>query len=305
MFVNSSRIRAGAGMPVTVYGGIFDNSSKVYVDGVLHEVVEINENSLVFTAPLFVREYSAKIINGNKQEVSFILSVAPIECMDTYRLQSRGASEFEEMLVGMMPNGIAFEFQKGSVWRVLIDSIAICILYVYNIVKQLVSESSPATTTELSYWERELGLPRQGLIQESEVGRKKEIMRISRGCAGSTMNYVKSILDLYGADYQLFEFWKDDTLFPEWVKSLPSNESVFYVLVKVYRKNFLGGSFSCNSKCSDRLGSDSDTILESLLRNEVPAHIRLVFSYYCRILTDENQNAILDDDSGKLIVASF
>ena len=305
MYLESLKIRAGIGMPVTVFGGVFDDLSKVYIDGVSHHVTDISATSLTFTAPLFVREYSCRIVNVvTSEEVAFTLVVVPIEDMGTYRIADRAAAEFEEMQVGLMPRGFALDLLKGSYIRTLIDAIALCILYIYNLLKTLVCESSPATSTALGLWENELGLPKNGLVQTTENGRRKEIMRVARGAAGGTLNYLRSILDLYGADYNIYEYWNASEYFPGWVQALDQNENVFYVMIKVYRKE-VRGSFGCNSKCSSKLGSDHDTILEALLNSEKLAHIRLVFSYYCRILTDENENAIRDDDSGKLIIASF
>ena len=300
VYLDSLKIRAGAGMPVTVTGGIFDVGTIVKIGGLVRHPTEIEKNSVTFTAPAEVDAYDASIEVGSESQ-DFELVVVPVEEAGVYELSDRGVSEFEEMQVGMMPRGFALDLAKGSYLRSVIDAIALCLLYVYNVLKALVSESSPVKSTSLGMWENELGLPRKGLVKTSYEDRRKEIVRISRGTAGLSLNYLRSILDIYGQDGEVVEYWKNDAQFPGWVKNLDARERVFYVMIKVY-KNTESQEFTCNSTCNDSLGSDRDTILEALLEAEKSAHIRFIYSYYCRVLTDETDTVIMDDSEDKYII---
>lgn len=298
--VSVEKIRAGVGSSVTVYGGIFGVSATVTANGKSQPVTDVSENSVTFVAPADAGKYTVVITSGAASSKAIPMVVVPVGKIGNYQLTERGVSEFEEMQVGMMPRGIAFNPIKETNWRKLFDAVALCLLYLYNLLKSIVSEGSPVTTTSLGLWENELALPKKGLTQTTTEGRRKEIMRVARGTAGATVPYLRQMLDLYGADYELYEYWKNPAPFPGWVKNLDGSENVFYVLVKVYRDRINYG-FNCNSNCNASLGSERDTILESIMNSEKPAHIRLVYSYYCKILTDEQDNALTDED-GKLLI---
>lgn len=298
--VSAEKVRAGVGSSVTVYGGIFGVSTTIYINGKTQTPIDVTENSVTFSAPAQAGNYSFVISSGATASKTITLVVVPVEELAAYKLPERGAEAFENMQVGMMPRGVIFNPVKGTFWRKLIDSVAVCLLYLYNLLKSIVAEGSPIKTTRLGLWENELALPKKGLVQTSSEGRRKEIIRISRGTAGATVPYLKQMLDLYGADYELYEYWKNPAPFPGWVGRLDNKENVFCVLIKVYRDKLYYG-FTCNSKCNESLGCERDRILESIMENEKPAHVKLVYSYYCRILTDEQENALTDED-GKLLI---
>lgn len=290
-----------AGGVVRLSGSGFDHSCNVDVGGAPALVTDYDFDWLEFEAPSDVGSYAVRILQGGSEKFSATLTVTGLEDSETWNLPVRGRDEFRNALLGMMPRGFAWHTAKDGNWWKLFSAFAAGFLELHDNFRQLVDECSPIKTTSYSKWESELGLPLKGLEQITDEGRKNEIIRIARKKGGATVPYLKSLLDLYGVRYDLYEFWKDPSVFPSWVVG-EGGLANFYVLVKVYRDSYYAKGFNCKSKCNGSLGIPRDSKLESILAQEKPAHVKIIYSYVIRVLTDMSGNPIVDDNNRMIIV---
>ena len=76
----------------------------------------------------------------------------------------------------------------------------------------------------------------------------------------------------------------------------------FFVLIKVYRDSPGPRGMTCKSKCNASLGAPRDSKLEAIVEKIKPAHIKVVYSYVIRVLTDMDGNPIVDDNNRMIIV---
>lgn len=193
-----------------------------------------------------------------------------------WNLPRRSSEDFRHALIGLMPRGFAWFTGVGGNWWKLFSGFAAGVIAVYNMLRLLVKESSPVSTTELVLWENELGLPKKGLEFDSDADRKKEILRISRDECGCSVNYIKSIAALFELDVDVYEYWKNPEKFAG--VDFAGNDRNFYVIVKsdipttVYY-------FECDGYCDDRLLDFGDTNYEAVVLDECPAHVKVLFQY--------------------------
>lgn len=83
--------------------------------------------------------------------------------METWQLPKRTEADFRHAQLGLMPRGFAWFLGIAGNWWKLFTSFAAGFAAVYDMFCSLVREMSPYTTTSLTDWERELGLPKKGL----------------------------------------------------------------------------------------------------------------------------------------------
>ena len=121
-----------------------------------------------------------------------------------WNIPARTAADFRYSLLGLMPRGFAWFLCAGGNWWKLFSGFAEGFLSVYNMLRLLVKEMSPVSTTELSVWENELGLPKKGLEFVSDSDRKSEILRVSRDECGCTVNYIKYVASLFGLSVDVY-----------------------------------------------------------------------------------------------------
>jgi len=295
-------VRAGGVVRLSGYG--FDGACTVYVGNVSAIVLDYDTDWLEFEAPVAEGSFVVRLVRGGTEVYRTDIVVTALEDADTWNLPVRGRDEFREALLGMMPRGFAWFIGKAGNWWKLFSAFANGFVELHDNFRELVDESSPIKTTSFAEWEKELGLPIKGLEQSSAAGRKNEIVRISRKKGGCTVPYLKSLLNLYGARYELFEYWKNPSVFPSWVASKEGEKANFYVLVKVYQNKYTNRGFTCNSKCTASLGVPNDYVMESILDRAKPAHVKIVYRYFVRILTDMNGTPIVpsDEDQRMIIV---
>jgi hypothetical protein len=101
--------------------------------------------------------------------------------------------------------------------------------------------------------------------------------------------------------YGLYEYWQNPEVFPQWVAA-KGDQANFFVLVKIYSQTYYKYGANCKSPCTASLGRQRDRRLESILNRIKPAHIKIVYSYVVRVLTDMNGNPIVDDNNRMIIV---
>lgn len=294
--IDSTSYKASKAGIVTVYGSGFNADCVVVVDGISQAPTDYSDDFICFSAPDVEGSHRVVITDGVSTSSDLTLYVVSFEELSSYRLPERSESSFKRLLDGLMPRGFAWQYENGSNWSKLLSGIALSLAYVYGMLKNLVLQMSPVTTTSYGLWENELGLPQRGLEQSTLAGRKGEIMRVARKKGGATIPYLKSLLKLYGVRNEVLEYWKNPELFPSWVGNEGDNAN-YYILVKIYRDSYYGKGFTCVSPCNASLGMPRDSVLESIVAQEKPAHVKVIYSYVLRVLTDENGNPLVDDNN--------
>ena len=92
-----------------------------------------------------------------------------------WNLPQRCVEDFRYALIGLMPRGFAWFTGVGGNWWKLFSGFAAGILTAYNMLRLLVKESSPVSTTEIVRWENELGLAKKGIEIDRDQAGNKEI----------------------------------------------------------------------------------------------------------------------------------
>ena len=299
--VSSDKYKVGKGGTVTVQGVGFNDLCKVRIDGIVYDALDYSEEFVCFAAPNEIGTFQFVIFDGTSSTEPLTLYVDEFENLPVNRLRCRGESSFVRSLESLMPRGFAWEFGVESNWHKFWSAVALVFAYLYGLLKTLVAEMSPFTTTNFGVWENELKLPIEGLEQSTMSGRKSEIVRVSRREGGATIPYLKSILNLYGVKYDLYEYFKNPEKFPHWVEE-KGEQANFFILVKIYSQSYYRGGMTCKSKCNASLGRRRDKKLESIMASIKPAHIKIIYSYVVRVLTDMNGNPIVDDGNRMIIV---
>lgn len=292
-----------AGGTIRMSGFGFDGSCSVLFGSKNALITDYADEWLEFEAPKTKGSYTLRLVQGDDEILRQPISVTDVEDAATWNLPVRDQDDFRNALLGLMPRGFAWHLGNGGNWWKLFSAFAMGFLEIYRSFRDLVAELSPFKTTSFSTWEQELGLPISGLEQKTAAGRKNEILRIARKKGGCTVPYLKSLLNLYGAKYDLYEYWKDPSVFPSWVASREGEKAKFYVLIKVYVDEYSDNGFNCNSPCNASLGDSSDKILEAIIDAAKPAHVKIIYRYIVRILTDMNGTPIVpSEDDQRLII---
>lgn len=299
-----SPISVNVGNTVRLSGSGFDGACSVYAGNTAALVTDYDVDWLEFEAPKTKGSYVVRLVRGGAEAFRATIEVVGVEDAETWNLPVRGQDEFRNALIGMMPRGFAWHLGKNGNWWKLFMAFAAGFLELHENFRRLVDESSPLKTTSFAEFEKELGLPIKGLQQSTAAGRKNEIIRIARKKGGCSVPYLKSLLNLYGARYELFEYWKNPNVFPSWVARKYGEMANFCVLVKVYQNSYTSRGFTCKSKCTASLGGPNDYVMESILDQAKPAHVKIVYRYFVRILTDMNGTPIVpsDEDQRMIIV---
>lgn len=287
---------------VRLWGAGFDGSCNVLVGNRPATIVDYESDFIEFVAPGSAGQHTVKLVRGSDEIYSEKLFVVSFENSQTWNLPVRAEDDFRYALLGLMPRGFAWFTGKNGNWWKLFSAFASGFKAVHDSLRHLVDECSPLKTTSYSDWERELGLPLKGLEQSTNAGRKREIVRVSRSKGGCTVPYLRSILKLYGARFDIYEFFKSPSVFPAWVAEKNGDMANFFVLIKVYRDSPGPRGMTCKSKCNASIGTPRDSKLEAIVEKLKPAHIKVVYSYVIRVLTDMGGNPIVDDNNRMIIV---
>lgn len=282
-------------------GSGFTGSCRVLLDDGYALILDYGDDFLEFEAPARAGTHSVMLRQAEYNAYSAKIDTVSCDDAKTWSLPARDESDFRNALLGLLPRGFAWFTGKLGNWWKLFSAFASGFVELYNNLIRLVDEMTPLKTTSFAEWERELGLPIRGFERSTDAGRKNEIMRIARRKGGCSVSYIKSLLDLYGANYELYEFWQNPEHFPSWVPAL-GDEAYFYVLVKVYTHSYYPYGANCKSPCNASLGRPLDAVLESIIDQAKPAHIKFIYRYAIQVLTDDLGNP-LTDNAGHLLIA--
>lgn len=292
MIIFSEKVISFENCDTTLWGVGFSSNCKVKFSGStdVKDLVDVDGNSLVFKAPKSAGTYSLYVEDDEGIKSNYIsLIVLQRESMPVNNIPGRDKNDFALMLKGLLPRGFMWDFKWSSVdsqktnWQKLLESIAAGISNVWGeMLVPLVKNSSPAITGALVEWESELGLPRKGIQYTGNAEqvlneRKDEIYRISRCRGGCTIPLIKHIIDLFGLNAEVYEYFKNPEVFPQWVKNL-GEDAYMYSMIKI-----TGGvdvsEFDCDSSCEDYLSFWWNQNFENTIEFDKLAHTKFIFVY--------------------------
>jgi uncharacterized protein YmfQ (DUF2313 family) len=209
--------------------------------------------------------------------------------METWQLPKRTEADFRHAQLGLMPRGFAWFLGIAGNWWKLFTAFSIGFSAVYQMFCNLVREMSPYTTTSLTDWERELGLPKKGLAFDGDALRKSEIIRIARKMGGCSKDYIKSIAELFGLDVDVLEYWKEDERDAFDGVDFGNQDPNFFVIVRsdigVINLTYArcSGDYGAEDElacdCNSRLMDFGDSNYEAVLTSVSPAHVKMLFVY--------------------------
>jgi len=292
MIIYSDKVVSFENCDTTLWGIGFSSNCKVKFDGStdVKSLIDVEDGRLVFKAPKSTGTYSLYVEDENEVKSNYIsLVVLQRNLMPVNKIAEREKNDFSLMLKGLLPRGFMWNFKWSSVnsektnWQKLLESIAAGVYEVWHeMLIPLVKNSSPAITGALVEWESELGLPRKGIPYEGTDSQKlkkrsDEVFRISRGRGGSTIPLIKNIIELFGLDAEVYEYFNYPNVFPQWVKNL-GEDAYMYSMIKI-----TGGvsvtEFNCESCCDDYLSFWWNQNFENAIEFDKLAHIKFIFVY--------------------------
>lgn len=292
MIIYSDKVISFENCDTTLWGVGFSSNCKVkfYGSTDVKSLIDVEDGRLVFKAPKSAGTYSLYVEDENDVKSNYVsLVVLQRNLMPVNKIDERDQNDFALMLKGLLPRGFMWDFKWSSVdskktnWQKLLESIAAGISNVWDeMLVPLVKNSSPAITGALVEWERELGLPRKGIPYEGTDAQKlkkrsDEVFRIARVRGGCTIPLIKNIIELFGLDAEVYEYFRNPEVFPQWVKDLGEN-AYMYSMIKI-----TGGvdvsEFDCNSSCEDYLAFWWNQNFENAIEFDKLAHIKFIFVY--------------------------
>lgn len=273
--MNPKRVCVGG--TVIVYGVGFDSRCWVRVGNRYLSVQEYDSSSLEFSAPSDVGSYSVDIGQSSSVYASFDLTVLALRDSSVWKLPARDVDDFRDALLGLMPRGFAWFLGRGGNWWKLFSAFASVIYVVYELLRTLVLNMSPAKTTAYADWENELALPVKGLEQDSNDGRLNEIYRVARQKVGDTVPFYRALAALFGRDVDIYEYWRNPEKFAG--VEFGNDDPNFYWMVEQTSADDDWHVFDCNDSCDDYLAWWWNPVLESCFETMKPAHTKVLYTY--------------------------
>lgn len=291
------------GQQVTVFGGFFDGSCKVFFDNDEAVILDYDEERIVAQVPFDYGVYSVKVQKGSQSVVLGELVVKELSKLPQHLPKRYSEDSFFNYIVGMFPRGKAFALRKSSNFGKLISVFAFVLFTVWESIRELLVQSSPSHTTSFDEWESDLGLPIDGIDAIAPEERLAEIYRVACLQAGDTIPYFYGILTLLGVEAEIYEYWKNPGEFSGYNFD-PSDDKNFFWKVNVHADPDNFKTFVSGSSAGEALIEWTDTKLETLFNLIKPAHTRIVYGYDDGIMTgyllDENGNHLTDEEGHRL-----
>lgn len=295
---NINPIRVNVGGTVKVYGSGFDSRCWVRVGSQYLSVLDYDANSLEFAAPYESGNFTVTIGQSATVAGEFPITVVELRESNTWNLPVRTVDDFRCALLGLMPRGFAWFLGKNGNWYKLFSAFAAVVYVVYTMLRLLVKNESPATTTAYSEWERELNLPVKGLEADTDDGRLNEIYRVARKMPSDTVPFYKSLAALFGRDVKIYEYYKNPEKFLG--VDFGDDDPNFYWMVEQTSVDDDWHIFDCNDNCDDYLGWWWNPVLESYFETMKPAHTKVLYTYalpeiLC-IITEDGDYVMTEDN---------
>ena len=272
-----------SGGVVTLSGAGFSHSVKVWIGNSEQTVIDYDYDYIRFSVSVvgdnldvYAGESSeSKVLVGkisSKSSPAFL----PIDYPVVHSVDS-----IQIALLGLLPRGFAWCKSLTGNFGKLMRGCAYLVREIYSLAKNLRKQTSPSHTDSFGEWEKELGLPIDGLVRTTDVDRLKDIYRVACKYCGATIPGIKSVLEIFGSDATICEYWKNPEKFAGWTFD-DGDDPYFYWMLQ----STLSGVkvFTCNSRCDERLRdwNVESRPLESFIKKINPAHTKVRFSYVNR-----------------------
>lgn len=274
----SNTVRA-PGQMVTIFGGFFDYSCKVYFGNSEGTVFDYDDEKIVAVVPADIGNFVVKVKKGIKEIIAGTLYVKELKDTDLLLPKNYSHGDFFEYVKGMFPRGRCFDLRKQSNFGKLITSLSVLVLYIWDLIINYIVELSSSHTNSFDEWEDDLGLPIDGINADGESDRRSEIYRVDSLQAGDTVPYFQKILDLCGITADIYEYWKNPEMF-EGYDFEPSDDKNFFWKIQIHYvsfdfvKRFVSGSVA-GSHLMDWVNTKVETIFDFIK----PAHTRVIYGY--------------------------
>ena len=220
-----------------------------------------------------------------------------------WNIPSRLAEDFCYAFLGLMPRGFAWFKGSGGNWNKLFSGFSEGFLAAYDMFRQLIRASSPVSTNEFDVWEEELGLPKDGFAYSDSSFRKKEIIRISRDECGNTVSYFQTLLEHYGIEADIYQYWKNPEKFAD-VDFDDNDDPNFFWMIEIVTGDENWFECTCNDTCNDYLQCWWDTHIETLFNSVKPAHTKIVYTYNYQprvYLIDDQGDYVIDENGDRVV----
>lgn len=295
---------------VYVYGAGFSHLTKAWLNSKEISLKDYDYGHAEFTVHTKIGKYSLYV----GSDVADRILIGDVEICELTDLPLSGPRVPEksadgsidtarDAMISLLPRGVAWYKGHDGNFSRLMAGLANVVRSFYELAMSYRASVSPSHTDSFDVWESELALPRfSSGYGDSDTRRREEIFRINGKKGAATIPYLKSLLNLYGAKYDLYEYWKNPLVFPSWIAAKNGEKAKFFILVKVYQDKYSDKGANCNSNCNSSLGGPRDIVLESIIEQAKPAHVRIVYRYFVRILTDADGVPIVNNDVEKKMI---
>jgi uncharacterized protein YmfQ (DUF2313 family) len=189
------------------------------------------------------------------------------------------AADYLRALLALLPPGLAFPREPGSIWTGLLSAWSEEFARVEARAFQLLAELDPRSAREsLPDWERMLGLPSACMagVAQNEEQRRGAVLAQLRSQGGQSRAYFIALAAAAGYEITISEFrpcrsnMRSDARTSglgwahTWMVTAPS-ETVTY--------------FRSNARSGDREAQWGNELLECVIRRAAPAHTVVLFAY--------------------------
>lgn len=185
--------------------------------------------------------------------------------------------KYKNMLLALLPNGMAWNKFKGSGLAILCEGMAVEFARISDRADDLVKESDPRSTLELiTDWERVLALPDNcNPNPESVNERRASILAVLRTRGGQSREYFISVIDALGFQLEIEEH-------PPFTAGSSAGDSLTNSAEWAYtwtaRSQVVKFHFTAGSGAGEALTVIRNEYVECLLNKLKPAHTRLIFA---------------------------
>ena len=188
------------------------------------------------------------------------------------------AEHYRTQLIALLPRGIIWESEAGSVLYNVIDAIAQQFARVDSRLTQLIEETDPRTTSEmLTDWERAYGLPDACTDEVDTIAERLNVLyQKVTATGGQSRQYYIDVAAALGFEITIDEF-RPFTVESNVDYALYSTQSRFYWRVNAPEETVR--YFTVDSSAAEPLSDWGNEILECVINRLKPAHTTAIFSY--------------------------
>ncbi len=192
----------------------------------------------------------------------------------------RSADDYLEQLKGLLPKGLAWTAEAGSVLELLLLGMSIGFARVDGRVQDLLDEADPRTTNEcIADWEKELSLPDNcGEPPTTLQQRRQAVVSKFISVGGQNPQYFIDVAAAYGFTITITEFFPfrfgvshfgdgfngGDIPFT-WQVNAPPTTPIYFT----FGQSFFGEPFV----------TERNDLLECLINRLKPAQTEVIFNY--------------------------